>query len=456
MKTGLFKRVSHNCIKSRQCGLILILVVLSTQLLTLPHLSAADLETSSISAQEYVLMDFEDSVLHDRAWLLSQPIDTVDFYVGPKSDSGINSLTLGVGEGRGGGNALRVESNDAEMGLPSFWVFKSRNAGSYAARLYDSRAYMLPLGQRANRISFWVKFDSGFRYNSGAAQPPRYPNHYNFILGTYHFDPNKIGTSAGGNGVVESDNWHFYHQIHLRHDKADGEWIQVVLNQFPQHQRNISALPPSNSTQPDGNYWEILTRFYIDHQGYFNDPEIGYPHTMWVDDIKFSYVVENHEVAINFVDHSTGQEIEVLRAVNRDFNVRISNLNNTQTCGEIANTAMYRIRDVLIDATTLDEIEGSFCLAALETRDYIMRIFPDDTIPEGQTFNLGIAFAADSQILSDAESTARSLTDENVERRWRPVGSNDAVVSGDFIRAAVVTQFSSVFADGFEANDVGT
>ncbi len=449
MRMDSLKRLSHSKVKSRQFGLIFILVVLSTQLFTLPYLSAANLETASLDAEEYVVMDFEDSVLHDEAWLLSQPIDTVDFFVGPKNGGGTNILSLGIGEGRNGGNALRVESHNTEMGLPGFWLFKSRNAGSYAARLYDTSAYMLPWGQRANRMSFWVRFDSGYRYNNGAAQPPQYPNHNNFEFDTYHFDPNKIGVSSG-NGVVESDNWHFYHQIYLRHDKADGEWMHVVLNQFPQHQRSINALPPNNSTRPGGNYWEILTRFYIEGKSYFADPEISYPFTMWIDDIKFSYVNETPEIDITFIGFPTGQEIEVLKNVSRDFNIRIRNINNTQTCGEIANTAMYRLRDVLIDATTLDEIEGSFCLAALETRDYILRITPDDVITEGRTYNLGVAFAADSQILSDAESTARSFSDGNVERRADPLGSHDAVVSGDFIRVVVVTQFSSIFADGFE------
>jgi hypothetical protein len=398
-------------------------------------------------------MDFEDSVLHDEDWLLSQPVDTVGIFVGPKSGSGENILTLGVGEGRDGGNALRVESHNAGMGLPSFWVFKSRNAGSYTARLRDTRAYMLPWGMRANRISFWVKFDSGYRYNNGAAQPPHYPNSNNFELDTYHFDPNKIGTSASGNGVVESDNWHFYHQIYLRHDKADGQWIQVVLNQFPQHQRNISALPPNNPTSPNGNYWEILTRFYIDGKSYFSDPEIPYPFTMWIDDIEFSYVDEAPEIAIDIINYSPGQEVEVLKNTSRDFDIQISNLNNTDTCGQITNTAFYRLRDTLIDNITMDTVdEGLFCLNAYESRGYTLRIVPDNEINDGQMFKLGVLFAANSQIASDIESTARSFSDPNVERRWEPYGSHDATVTSDFIRVTVLTEFTDLFMDGFELN----
>ncbi len=172
---------------------------------------------------------------------------------------------------------------------------------------------------------------------------------------------------------------------------------------------------------------------------------------MWVDDISLSYVDEAPEMQIDFIDHPPGDEIEVLMSVTRDFNIRVSNLTNSESCGEITSTVYYTMRANLLDAATNAEVPRDFCLSALETRDLIMRVTPDALTQESRVMNIGVAFAAADQILNDTESTARSLSDSNVERRWKPIGSHDAVISSDFIRARVVAEFTKfVFQSGFE------
>ncbi len=390
------------------------------------------------TTDEYVVMDFEDTELHDETWFLSQPLESINHYVSPKGDSGSDALSLAVGEGRSGGNALLVEAVDAAAGLPGFWVTKGRNRG-YHGNLKDERGYLLPSGQSANRMEFWVRFEDGYRAASSAAQPPSYPNHQNLHVGTYQFDPARID---GVLDVKESDNWHFYHQVMLRHDKAGDGWIRVVLNEMPQHQRSLSSLPPVNATQPAGNYWELLTRFYIDGVQYFADPEKAYPAKMWIDDIKLTYVEERTDIAIDIVGHENGESVGVARGVERDFTVTLTNATAGPLCGILSLATPYWMGPQLLDPQTQLNVSGAICLAANETRMVLLRINPSATASNtevGELNLLGVSFVTDDQVLSDSESTNRSLTDANVERRWFPdTGPHDADIKGDFLRTLII------------------
>ncbi|MCH7728796.1 MAG: hypothetical protein IH991_20275, partial [Planctomycetes bacterium] len=159
---------------------------------------------------EGFILDFEDDVLHDEDWLMSQPRGTVAAHLAPKSDTGVDVLKLAPGEGINGSQALLVESKDDSMGLPGFWVLKNRSTGGSYDNIYDDRGYLLPRGMRANRLEFWVRFEDGFRAKS-AALPNQYPNWFNVHVGTYHHDPAQPGK------VRETNNWHFYHEPWLRH-----------------------------------------------------------------------------------------------------------------------------------------------------------------------------------------------------------------------------------------------
>jgi hypothetical protein len=75
--------------------------------------------------ERFVLLDFEDPVLHDLSWFQSQKKGAIGTYVQSKNEPGIRTLSLAMGEGRGGGNALLVESPNKTVGFPKFWIFKS-------------------------------------------------------------------------------------------------------------------------------------------------------------------------------------------------------------------------------------------------------------------------------------------------------------------------------------------
>ncbi len=406
------------------------------------------------AASRFVVMDFEDGVLHDEAWLLSQPDDHVDFFVGPKRSEApdLDVLTLAVGEGRNGGNAMLVEAPTAASWLPSFWVFKSRNSrGAYTARLNDESAYMVPYGQRANRLSFWLRFEEGFRRNWGAGEPPQYPFHQNLHVGTYHFDPRRIGPTypGDGNGVVESDNWHFYHQVVLRHDSANGDWIHVVLNQFPQHIRNYSgSTPPNNPTELAGGYWELLTRFYVDNYPYDSDPETPYPVRMWVDDIEFLYVEEDPGMSITF-GGIPDQPVpglgafEVPLGTERAFSVLFANTGSRDLYGTITDTSHKDLDVVLTDFGGAPIAMDDYFLPIGSSQLLTLTIHPRLSMVTGRDEYVGLSFTAHDQITPDpdipSDAASVSFSSPYVERRWQPqTGPQDAVVAGDHFRVVLV------------------
>lgn len=365
----------------------------------------------------FVLMDFEEPVLRDEAWLLAQPQGTVAIIVQPKSDSGVDSLSLAVGEGRNGGNALLVESPDATAQLPGFWLAKYENKG-YKANFRDDRGYMLPRPRRANRLEFWIRFEPGFKALSSAAQPPKYPNHQNLHVGTYHYDPAKLGQAD----TKESDNWHFYYQVFLRHDKANGEWIKVIVNEAPQHQRSIGAMPPNNPTLPAGNLWELLTRLYIDNVPYNSDPEKPYPVKMWVDDVRLVYVPETLPVTVDVVGYRPGEVVAAAAPI--VLPVTLTNNSEAEICGKIGIAAYWGIRAKFDGPTDV-------CIAAGATLSRTLTI----TEPATKQRYAGITFVEQQYLTSAPDAMRPSFSDTNVERRWySELGAFDGEVAGDFVR----------------------
>ena len=337
-------------------------------------------------------------------------------------------MSLGIGEGRNGGNALVVTANDSSQGLPAFWVRKGYSTGGSYANYNTEEGYIVPRGKRANRLEFYVRFQSGFRLNYASAQPPEYPNHQNMHFGTYHFDPAKID---GGTAVKESDNWHYYHQIFLRHDKADEDWIRVVLNEVPQHQRSKRSVIPDNPTMPSGNYWELLTRFYFECVPYFSDPEIEYPVKMWVDDIGFYYEEETPPVEIDFVGYEQGDYIEMIEGEIKEFAVNLTNTGNSEVCGRLGLATDDKL-NVSMDTVSGPILNGDqVCIPPGNT--IIVTVTAN---PSGNDVNLplGITFAENDQFLDIPGSRSPSLSDNNVEKRWYHLsGPHDGLVSGDFI-----------------------
>lgn len=378
----------------------------------------------------FVIADFERIDPPDLTWLGSQPAGYVDVAVFPKTDSGSNVFSIGVGQGRKGGNALIVESTNESMGLPGFWIYKGKSNGDgRLSRIRDSEGYFLPRDMRANRLSFWVKFESGFRVDNGALQPPLYPNHVNSVVGTYQFDPTKID---GVHDVIESDNWHFYHHIFIRHDKSNGDWINIVVNQMPQHQRNVSESPVDNPTALVGNYWELLTRFYFDNNPYYGDPEIPYPVKMLVDDIELQYV-DNGGMSLDFLETLPGEVFEITVDETKELTAVLRNSENRTVCGYLLSHGPFS--PSIFDAEgILLKTPYTVCLNAGEESRYKISVDIIYNASWSVGRNVGVSFIEESWVNMKAEESNTSYSTPYLEKRWRPeTGSHDAVVVGDFI-----------------------
>ncbi|MEY4630094.1 MAG: hypothetical protein RIQ81_214 [Pseudomonadota bacterium] len=394
-----------------------------------PFVPGAPEVNDPVDLEEFTLLDFESSELQDGAWVKRQPRGTAHTFVGPKGDSGKDLLSLAPGEGRRGSTALLVESPDKAAGLPGFWVMRGLGAGYGNAT--DRRGYFLPEGKRANQVEFWVRFQRGFRAKASSSPTITYPNHLNFIFGTYHFDPRKIG---GGTPVKESDNWHFYHQIFVRHDRADVDWIRVVLNEVPQHQRGISAVPAVNPTMPAGNYYEIMTRFYIDSHRYFADPEIEYPVKMWVDDIKFRYVPPQHKIAAAFDGYQNGASVNVSASGEKSFAFTLMNYGDSDVEVRVAPTMGAQVKNSIVDQSGAVMRNVTIPAGGTVPGRMLLNFEPGTSMQR----SFGISAVPLEQILSDSTSNHRSLTDGNVEKRWNNgPGPNDAEAKGAFLRIAV-------------------
>jgi len=390
--------------------------------------------------EEFVVMDFENDVLRDEAWLSTQPDGTYGYIVLPKSDSGSDNLYLGKGQGRNGGNALVVEAADESQGLPGFWVVPTYARNGARQNPNDANGYILPRDKRANRMEFWLRFQPGYRANSAAAQPPKYPNHQNMHFGTYHYDPARIGEHQK---VQETNGWHFYHQIWLRHDKANDGWIHVVLNRMPQHKRGYKGSPAPNPTAPHGDYWELLTRFYIDAIHYFTDPEIDYPVKMWVDEIKLTYVDFTPDVTVNFPSHETGETLRAYRNQRNEVPFVLTNRRQYPVCGYIGTQQPDRSAW----ASVIGPLDGKeqpikwgdkVCLKPLATYHLTINVRPRPKTEFGDTIWAGVTFVPMSQNRSSKSSSMPSLTEANVEKRWNATtGPHDGLVGSDFVRMRV-------------------
>ncbi|MBW2735976.1 MAG: hypothetical protein JRH20_26625 [Deltaproteobacteria bacterium] len=390
------------------------------------------IDSGGPTSSSYTIMDFNDGIVHDAAWLGSQPVGTVAPYLQTKGDSGSSAFSIASGAGPDGSDALEVTAPTAADLLPGFWILNGEAASGSIKNLKDTTGYLLPQGMRANRLEFKIRFQPGYQAARAAVQPPSYPNHENFHLGTYHYDPNRID---GVQDVKESDNWHFYFQVWLRHDLADGDWMTVMLNEVPQHQRSLSALPPANATMPAGNFWELLTRFYFNTVPYDSDPELAYPVKMWIDDIRLTLVEEAAPLNVEF-------------AVGTGHTVGVSGSTLHQEGFRVTNTSSASVRAVYALATpswlspSVSEVGGGslsngdvVVFAAGEVREFTLEMTAKSELVAGRTDYAGVVFSLEEQIQSDAQSRCRSLSDGRVERRWETaVGPFDGTSMGDHIR----------------------
>lgn len=360
----------------------------------------------------YTIMDFADGVLHDNAWARAQPVGSRVVAVEPRGTESIgDQFSIALGEGRNGSNALRVRSVPSAAGennLPGFWLIPYIRQGNLLANPRDSRGYMAPPGTRVNRFGMWLKFPPGYRQNHVASivSGTRYTN---FDVGTYHFDP---GLISGSLDVKESDNWHGYYKVVLRHDQANGDWIHFVINEMPQHQRGLSGYKVSpNMTATAGGFWNTLTRIYFDGTPYRSDPEVPYPLDMLVDSIYMSYVDEDMGLGLQIENFGSGQEIACVTGQQYDFDVLLTNSTAAAVTGKIYHRSHYTLSPQLVDAVTgLSVHNTNVTVAPNSSRLFIFKLKPTTT----NSYLSAVAFSPSSQNTSPAGQLMPNMSDPKI------------------------------------------
>lgn len=333
--------------------------------------------------------------LPDKKWLGSTK--QVANYVAPTSvDSGIDTLEIAPGAGRQGGDCLVVTSPDEKAGLPGFWVCRGRGNGrGQVANLASNDGYFA-FGQRVNRLSFWVRFDDGFRAKSAVYAKQ------NLHVGTYHYDPEKKGVRK------ESNNWHFYHMLNLRHDLANGRWINVVLNEIPQHIRSFSQYHPApNPTQPAGNYYELLTRFYVVCTPYFSPAEISHPVRMYVDDVLLDYAPEYRDVSVQIKPPAS----PVVSGQTTTLRVEVTNNCQQQVTGQIGHRSHYTWTPLLVDTRTGKSAHKATVTLESGTNYFDLLLTPRLSVPRRQTLTHSVVFVPSSQVTIGNASRADSVVE---------------------------------------------
>lgn len=333
--------------------------------------------------------------VHDKAWLGRQPAGTVAPYVAPKGDSGTDALTLAKGAGHSGGDCLLVTSPSPEAGLPGFWLMVGKSNGRGAVANCGGNDGYLSRGMPANRLSFRLRFEPGYCRKLSTTREK------NLIVGTYHCDPARPGIRK------ESDNWHFYHQLLLRHDQANGDWMHVVLNDIPQHQRGRSKyLPSPNPTRRAGEYWQLATRIYVDMSPYFGDPEIPYPVRMWVDDVQMTEQTVSAQVTLQI----SPPKIQVVAGKTTTMLVRLLNRSAKPISGVVGHRSMYSWTPTIVDPATNKSVHKQRITLPPGETILEFSVTPRSGISAGTTMQHSVVFAPDDQ----ARTGGGSLADPRV------------------------------------------
>lgn len=322
--------------------------------------------------------------VHDKAWLGRQPAGTVAPYVSPRGvDSGTDILSLARGAGRRGNDCLLVTSPSEKEGLPGFWVLIGKSNGRGSVANCGGNDGYLSRGAPVNRLSMRLRFEPGFRAAASKTLT------HNMHVGTYHHDPARPGVRK------ETNNWHFYHMLQLRHDLAGGDWVHLVLNEIPQHQRGRSKYGPApNATRDAGNYWEILTRFYVDCHPYFSDAEKSYPVRMWVDDIQLQQVREQSAVTCSITSPAkplvAGQTSKML--------VTLRNRTSQPIAGLIGHRSFYLYAPALVDPTTGKSVHRQRLTLPPGETLLELQLTPRSTVTPGSKLQHAVVFVPEDQL----------------------------------------------------------
>ena len=126
-----------------------------------------------------------------------------------------------------------------------------------------------------DRLSFWYCRPQNASPLINLPSGPSAGDNSNLDVGTYCKSLSNVDTTQD----EDNDN-HFYHALQI---PANGIWTQVILNEHPDHQREISGdvwnldgvtgphFYPERGSQY--NYFDTMTRFYIQE----NSPPSSYP-----------------------------------------------------------------------------------------------------------------------------------------------------------------------------------
>lgn len=350
----------------------------------------------------YPILNFDDGVLRNEAWLLSQPVGTLATYITSKDDPGpTDTITLAAGQGRGGTDCARVQIG----GTMGFWFIRHVNGGGFTANPGGIGRYIMPRGQRVNRMSMWLKFPPGYRSNF------TYPVETH-EWGTYHVDPVDPGSA-------ESDGWHFYYQLHIDFAGATAEndgWVKVTVNETPQHIRGNSQGEPAHSpTGARGGFLDLSTRFYFEDLPYpagGGTTDLPDPVYVLVDSFEMSYVPEYTDVEIQIENFKSGQLIEVLHDGNpKTYQVTVKNVSASSVTGLLGMRCDKPVNGTLTDNATANPARNTtITLTPGQTKTYTMQIIPSLAIP-ADVFKLQDVFFMPQ---SDVVPNQTSMTDNNV------------------------------------------
>jgi hypothetical protein len=140
-----------------------------------------------------------------------------------------------------------------------------------------------------NRLRFWVKVPPGYEKFYKARKSGNTTMDFGTYAASSHINP--VGPPGAEGGVGGN---HFYHSFRIT---PTDQWQQVIVDMHPSHVRGGAGsmewgYMPYPTGEAGNNYFDLLTRFYIDFEG--GDPQTGkrmqfdqYPVTFYFDDFEF-------------------------------------------------------------------------------------------------------------------------------------------------------------------------
>lgn len=365
----------------------------------------------------------EDGQVLTRDVLGTYPPGTVKLCVHDKADSGpiAPEYSVAVGEGVNGNDCLRVHTLG---GIFDLWFIRMKCLRKdYAEALNSSLdMFLAPAdGRPYNRFEVKLRYPPGYFKTYAAKQPPAYPNSTNFHVGTYH--------ARDDSRHHEQANYHFYFQIWIRHDLADGDWITLRVNEVPQHQRSMQASLPANPSVYTGGFWDSETRLYLTGVPYNRDQEVENPEVL-VDGLRVFWEDPKHDVTVEFVGVETPEsERLICDGTAHSYRCRIINHSDATIPGRVYQQSHWILQGKLRDV--LGNEVSRIVLAPREVRDLVLELKPAAIRQGGSVPPVGVSFIADDQFTGENDKTVSmpNHSDPRIEKRWQEwLGPHDAEV----------------------------